>query len=334
VPLVGENRTFVAFGLIQLVKCQRPGIRYLVEAARRSDDALSAEDVAFRIAPVLNAAGRLAMAESALELLLAGDSDEARRIGDLLRRTNERRKHIEAEICGEARSLIAERVDLERERAIVLGAEGWHVGVIGIVAARLMEEFNRPTVIVSLDGPTGRGSARSIPGINIAAALELCRDCLVSHGGHELAAGVEIEADRLVDLRARLSSVITVDPSNMIPVTEVDACVSLREMTLEQVMQLAQLEPFGERNPAPLFATTDAEVIGDPRGLGANGQHVAFHLRQHGAVRRAIAFGAGERYGRDLQRGQRVSLVYAPQISTWRGERHVELRVRDLEIGN
>ncbi len=332
VPLVGENRTFVTFGLMQLLESRRPGFQYLVETARRDREALSAEDVAFRIAPMLNAAGRLKMAESALELLLATDRDQAESIGSALRRANEDRKRIESEICDEARGLITSRVDLDREKAIVLGAEGWHAGVIGIVAARLMEEFHRPTLIVSLDGAKGRGSARSIPGVNIAAALERCGDCLLSHGGHELAAGIEIESNRLSDLRERLTHAIDLDPSEMVPTTEVDAHVCLDEIAQNQMTQIARLEPFGEKNPAPLLVTTNAEVVGEPRALGANGQHLAFHVRQEGAVRRAIAFGAGERFGHRVRRGQRLALLYAPQVSTWRGERNVELRVRDLEI--
>ncbi len=332
VPLLGENRVFARFGLTFLMETPRPGLRELVRIAvgDGGDRRLDARHVGFRIGPILNAAGRLGQAEIGLELLLSRDNSEARRIASFLESRNEERREIEKAICSEARTLVEKTVDLQADRAIVLGAHGWHAGVIGIVASRMTEEFFRPTVLVSFDGDRGRGSARSIPGVHISRALSDCEDCLLSHGGHEMAAGVEIFRDRMDDLRLRLNRAITVEPELMIPAIVADATVRLRELTVNAVGELARMEPYGAENREPLFLIERAEVVGSPRIIGKNGEHLTFHVRQDGCVRRAVAFGKADSHAMLTGPGVSVSLLVVPELSTWRNRTEVELKVRDL----
>lgn len=334
VPLTGENRVLVRFGLRALQASQRPGLRQLVSNVRRGEGVgISATDVAFRIAPVINAAGRLGRAETALELILTKDADEAQRISKELQAENRRRRQIEVDIFSEACDMVRESVNLQEERAIVLGAPGWHVGVIGVVASRLMEEFFRPTLLVAFDGDRGRGSARSIPGVHIARALAACSECLVSHGGHELAAGVEIDPSRLDDLRSRLNGAIGIAPQDMVPVIEADAVVSLAELSRESLEEIELLEPFGAENPSPLFLVEDAEVVGKPKIIGSDSKHLSFHVRHDGVVRRAIAFGQGAAYDSLCAPSTTVSLLAQPQLSTWGAPPPtVELNVREIRV--
>ena len=333
VPLLGENRTLASYGLRALRHTERPGLRFLVDLAlsRGGDKGrpLVATDIGFRIGPLLNAAGRLGRAERGLDLLLAENEETARRLGEHLQEENERRRVIEREICDEARGLI-DPSTLSSDRAIVLGGDGWHAGVIGIVAARITEEFFRPTLIVALDGERGRGSARSIPGVDIARALSRCDDCLLSHGGHELAAGVEMVSERVDDLRVRLNDAIDLDPCEYVRETATDGEVNLAELTLKTLEELARLEPFGEQNPEPLFVINGVDIVGRPKAIGRGGDHLALFVRQGDVSLRGIAFGQGERVEEVAAPGTRWSLLATPQISTWQGRRSVELLVRDL----
>ncbi len=332
VSLRGENRLLARFGLGFLMETPRAGLRELVRIALgdRRERRLDARDVGFRIGPVLNAAGRLGQAETGLELLLTRDASEARRIASFLRGQNEERREIEKAICSEARTLVEETVDLKAARAIVLGSHGWHAGVIGIVASRITQEFFRPTLLVSFDGERGRGSARSIPGVHISRALSDCDDCLLSHGGHEMAAGVEIFRDRMDELRSRLNRAISVEPELMIPEIKADATVLLGELTMTAVDELAGIEPYGADNPEPLFLVEGAEVVGSPRIIGKSREHLAFHVRQGAVVLRAVAFGKADFHDELTAPGAKVSLLVVPELSTWRNRTEVELKVREL----
>ena len=334
VTLQDENRIFAQFGLRALLRSNEPGIKFLVDHAVGAERqrALEASHVGFRIGPLLNAAGRLGRAESALELLLAGSREEAERLGGELCGENERRRSIEKGMCSEARSLVERDVDLTRDRAIVLGSDAWHVGVLGIVAARLTEEFFRPTLLVAFDGGRGRGSARSIPGVHISRALSDCDECLRSHGGHEMAAGVEMDERSIEALRSKLNASIAMAPEDMIPVVEAEERVELNELTLSTVVELDRLRPFGMANPEPIFVLENLRVAGQPRRMGSDGSHLSFHVTDDKVALRAVAFRQGEWFDRLAKPGTRVSLLAAIALSTFRGERSVELHVRDIRL--
>jgi len=338
VPLRGENRVLVKFGLIALRNSRRPGIRKLVEAALRTgrgggtrSDAVEARDVGFGLGPRLNAAGRLGCADQAIRLLTTESEETAAELLDVLERENQRRRAIEAEIHADARGRVLEE-GLGREKAIVLGDPSWHPGVIGIVASRLVEEFFRPTVLVAL-GERCRGSVRSIPGVHITDALSRCGECLLSFGGHAVAAGLEIEASQLGTLRRMLNETIDLPIEEMVPEIEVDLRVDLSKVTGGFLDELSRLAPHGAGNPEPLLAAGDLEVVGQPRLMGAKGQHLSFFVRAQGRAFRAVAFGKGNYYDKIRTNDSRVSLLFRPTWNSWQGRREIELNVRELVVG-
>jgi single-stranded-DNA-specific exonuclease len=338
VPLVGENRIFAKFGLISLAETRRPGLRSLVDSVfdggrdGRDGRRLEASHVAFRIGPRINAAGRLGEAERAMRLLITDDAAEASDLASHLDRENRRRQEIEGGILAEARALIRETVDLDRDRVIVLGAAGWHLGVIGIVASKIVEEFSRPVLLVALEEGRARGSARSVRGVHICEALSRCREHLSGFGGHEMAAGFQLDPAALPALRRALNEAVDREPRDMVPEVDVDDVILLADLTPEALAEILLLAPHGQGNPAPVFTAEDVEIVGQPRVLGASGRHLSFHVRQEGSVRRAIAFGQGDLLPALDRRGTRLSLLVAPQLSTFRGRSEVELNVRDLRV--
>ena len=335
VPLRGENRILARFGLRYLEKSRRPGIRRLVDAALGQDGRrtrIESRHVGYRMGPRINAAGRMGRAELAIRLLIAKGEQEAEDLLRLLERENERRRDIERAMHSSARELVMNQVDLSTERAIVLGDPSWHPGVMGIVASRLMEEFYRPTVLVALDGGHSRGSARSIPPVHITDALARCQGCLSSFGGHAMAAGIEIDAARLPELRRDLSKAIDVPVDDMVPEVEADCRIAVNEITPRLLDDLSALEPFGQGNPEPLLEARDLDVVGRPRLMGKDGKHVSFFVRDNGRAIRAVAFGKGGCHRELEARGAKVSLLFQPTWNTWQGRREIELNVREMQI--
>jgi len=332
VPLLGENRILAKFGLTALQRTQRPGLKKLVEAAldRGGDTKLDAGHVGFRLGPRINAAGRLGRAETAIDLLLADEDAAASRLARTLENENSRRKEIERGMTETARELVLQSVDLSSDRAIVLGCEGWHAGVLGIVAAKIAEEFSRPTVLLTLEEGKARGSARSVPGVHICNALSSCRQLLQGFGGHEMAAGVELDASLLESLRAALNEAIPLEPHRMVPDVDVDAEVRLSEITERFVGELSLLEPFGRGNPEPLLVARGVLVVGTPRVLGEKGLHLAFMARQDSVALRAVAFDQGKLLPELARPDTRLDLLFHPRISRWQGRTSVELHVRDI----
>ncbi|MBI4601117.1 MAG: single-stranded-DNA-specific exonuclease RecJ [Planctomycetes bacterium] len=341
VPLVGENRVLAKFGLMALSETARPGLRRLVESALegRGEARVGGEArvdsgaVGYHLGPRINAAGRLGRAETAMDLLLASEDAQAQALARTLEGENRRRQAIERDIFESARDRVLRTVDLDRARAIVLESEGWHTGVIGIVAARIAQEFSRPTVLISLEGGRARGSARSVPGVHICDALAACSEYLSGFGGHEMAAGVELEPRLIESLRRALNDAISLEPSEMVPEVVVDSELRLRDLSLEAVKELELLEPHGHGNREPLLLVEGAAVAGRPRVLGGDGRHLAFHVRQDGPAFRAIAFQQAQWASRLERPGARASLLVTPRISRWQGRSEVELNVREIRVG-
>ena len=333
VPLLGENRALAKFGLSALERSSQPGLQVLVKAALQGkNEPLVARHVGFRIGPRLNAAGRLGTPDTALRLLMTDRAEEAVEILAELDRENSRRREIERAIFEVAAEQVRSQFDLSQTRAIVLGSPDWHSGVIGIVASRLVEEFYRPTLLFAMADEECKGSARSIPGVDLTAALATCSEHLLGYGGHEMAAGCRMAPCELEAVRQRLDAAIPLAPAEMVPQIEADDQISLDELTETTLGELALLGPYGQKNPAPTFAVENAEVVGRPRTMGATGGHLSFHVRQDDAVRRAIAFGKAEFLPDVAQRGARVSLLLEAQLSRWQGQTQVELNVQDLRV--
>ena len=318
-PLTDENRILVQAGLERVRKAPRPGLVALAQVAELDLSTLRASDVGMRIGPRLNAPGRLGSAALALELLLAETPAEALRLAHAVEEVNTRRRDITQRVTEEARGLAS------RERAtIVVHGDGWSHGVVGIVAARLVEELGRPAVVIGFDGDVGRGSARTIPGIDLYAALAASAMHLDRFGGHAQAAGLTVSRSKLaafIDAFERAVTSAAVAPTVSLAL---DATVSLSSIDLAFVEELVRLEPCGVGNPEPCL---QSEPVLVERTRIVGGDHLQVTLRDGAIVRDGIAFRFGSR---DPGAGARIGVAYVPEIDTWRGNRRLRLRLRDL----
>jgi len=298
VPLRGENRRLVRAGLRALAATKRPGLRALMRVSRADPSRIDAGAVGFRLAPRINAAGRLERADAGLELLLTADEIRAAQIADELDRLNSERRHTETRILFEAEAMVRERQSGEagEPAAYVLAGEGWHKGVIGIVAARIAERYHRPTVLIALDpdtaGQRGTGSGRSIPGFDLLAGLDAAAAHLARHGGHRAAAGCEIERAQVDAFRAAFEAhaAATLTPEDLVPKQRVDAVVAGDELGLRLADELQRLGPFGIGNPG-VSLLLPAARCSDPKLMGEDGKHVRFTVAAGGTRARAVAFG-------------------------------------------
>ncbi len=331
-PLVGENRVFTSHGLAALVNTRLPGLRALMNVSGLQDK-LTARDVAFRLAPRLNATGRLNEPQLGFELLTTDSFGRALEIATELDAKNKERQAIERTILVSARQRLTEDFDPSTGRAIVLAGDDWHIGVIGIVASRLAEEFYRPAVLMSVEGDVARGSARSIPGFHLLDALKSCDDLLLAYGGHAQAAGITMETRNIGRLRDALNAAAGVlAEEDLVPTLSVDAEIPLSSVNTALVRQLDFLAPFGEGNPQPIFATSGVAVAGRVKRVGSDGQHLSFFARGDGVSFRAIAFGWGELADRLAGHGGPFRIAYEPRLDEFAGGGQTQLVVKDIRL--
>ncbi|HXX42980.1 MAG TPA: single-stranded-DNA-specific exonuclease RecJ [Chthoniobacterales bacterium] len=295
VPLRGENRTFVQFGAIEIARSTRPGLRKLVEISGLRPPIL-AEDIAFRLGPRLNAAGRLSTAEKSLALLLTQNESQAGELAEFLDQQNRERQNVEREILQAAEEKIACEFDPVRDAAIVIGERGWHPGVLGIVASRIGRKHHRPVIVIGFDeNGLGKGSGRSIEGLNLVEALTRCAAKLEKYGGHEMAAGLTIRENDLAafakEFRTAAREILSDD--DLQPRLQLDHELSLAETDVGLLSWHEMLQPFGNGNPQPTFFAREVQALAPPRVI--NEKHLALRIGQGKAHRRAIFFdGAAE----------------------------------------
>lgn len=329
VPLHDENRRVVREGLAQMSRGARCGIRALKQVAGITRDC-TAETVAFKLAPRLNAAGRLAHALLGVQLLTTESEREARRIAEELDRLNRERQQIEEQITTEALASV-DRDDLPA--AFVLGARSWHLGVVGIVAARLVDRFHRPAIVMAIDERgMAKGSARTVPGFDLYQALTACRDLLVAYGGHPSAAGLTIEEARIPEFRERFADLAAgaLEGSQRIATLHVDAEVNLVEVNLRLVRELGTLHPFGAGNPEPTLAVRSLSVL-NARVVGDN--HLKLTVRQGNSMTfDSIGFRLGGLAELGLTPQRPVDLAFVPEMNHWNGYDRIQLRIRDVRM--
>ena len=313
-PLVGENRRLVREGLLALSRTARPGLRALMSAANVDPSALDTGALGFRLAPRINACGRLRRADAGLELLLTGDARRAEQIASELERVNTERRAVEQRIVWEAEAQVAEQGE---RRTYVLAGEDWHPGVVGIVASRVVERHHRPAVVVGLDGEAGSGSARSIPGFDLLGALHACGKHLERYGGHRAAAGIEVRRDRLEDFRSALErhALEVLSPELLVPYERADAVASGCELGLALAEELERLEPCGIGNPRARLLVPGAR-LGDLRPMG-EGRHLRFSVGSAGITARAVAFGCDGRLGVEAE--EPVDATFRLERNFWKG---------------
>ncbi|HEY2083946.1 MAG TPA: single-stranded-DNA-specific exonuclease RecJ, partial [Verrucomicrobiae bacterium] len=326
VPLTGENRLLVSAGLERLNTTQRPGLIALKKVAQ-CPEALGTYEVGFQLAPRLNAAGRLETAEESLRLLLARDEAEAMPIAQALDTRNRERQKIERSIVDEVIGAVRAKFNPETDFVIVEGQLLWHIGVVGIVASRVLQEFYRPTIIIGGEGAEWRGSGRSIAGFDLAAALRECTDLLVRHGGHAMAAGLSIAAANLDAFRERLNDHArrTLKPDDLHAPLRLDGEVGLDEITLERLAELDRLRPTGQGNPGVQFCARKLSHQRPLQRIGADKKHVKMWVTDGVATHEAVWWGAGNG---SLPVGK-FDLAFAPQINQFNGKRAVQLKVLD-----
>ncbi len=334
VPLVGENRVIARHGLALLPKTPFVGLRVLMESIGLKNEKLGDYDVGFKLAPRLNAAGRMGHARLAVELLTRADESRAREIALYLDEQNRKRQSTERKITREACELV-DRSELasDARRGIVLAGEKWHAGVIGIVASRMVERYHRPTVMIALNNGHGQGSARSVRHFDINEALGRCSEHLIEHGGHAMAAGLKIESSRVsaftesfvatanqrltgADLRDRLW---------------IDAQVELSALKLDTVEALTGLGPFGVGNARPKLASDWVELHSEPQCVGSTRRHVQAVFTDGQTVVKSIAFGQSDMID-DLKRFRRCKVAFMPIINEFNGRRSVEMQVLDVQF--
>ena len=326
VPLIGENRILVSAGLERLNQTQRPGLVALKKVAQ-SPEKLGAYEVGFQLAPRLNAAGRLESAEDALHLLLAKNLEEATPLAQNLDSRNRERQKIERGIVEEVTGVVRSKFNPQTDFVIVEGRLLWHIGVVGIVASRVLQEFYRPTIIIGGEGGEWRGSGRSIAGFDLAAALRECDDLLVKHGGHAMAAGLSIAPDKIDLLRQRLNELArrALKPEDLQPPLRIDAEVGLDEMNFETLGELDRLKPTGQGNPAVQFCARNLSHQRPLQRIGAKKQHVKIWVTDGLATHEAVWWNGGEK---SLPVGK-FDLAFAPQVNEFNGRCTVQLKFMD-----
>jgi single-stranded-DNA-specific exonuclease len=327
-PLRGENRVLTRYGLKLLNETRNIGLRALMRASGLDAKTLTAGRVGFILAPRLNAAGRLGHALRGVELLLATDEHEANVIARELEELNRRRQGEDQRTVERAREMVA-LLDLDATSGIVLAQEGWHPGVIGIAASRIVEEFGRPTILISLDGMEGKGSGRSISAFDLHAALGETRDLLTRYGGHRAAAGLTISRDRVEEFAVRFNAVAcrTLDPEDLIPELHVDLEVSLDDVTADLEALLRHLEPCGIGNPAPVLIARQVRLAAPPQLVGRTGLKLRLARSRGEFV--VIGWDMAPRAA-ELTMAQPFDVAFRLERDEWNGEYRIQGKLADF----
>jgi len=291
---------------------------------------ISTGQVVFVLAPRINAIGRLGDAEKAIKLLTTRDERTASDIAKFLDDENRRRKAIDGETLEEALALIDETVDFKNDKAIVLNSSGWHQGVIGIVASRLVEKYYLPSVLISVNDGIGKGSARSIPGFHIYEALKGCGDLLLRYGGHKYAAGLSISEEKIPEFRKRFKQIAKeqLNFNDMTPKLPIDAEIELDDIDMDFVRAIEMFAPFGPQNTCPIFLTRNLSIVGQPHVVGRN--HLKMRVKKGEKEFDVIGFGFGDHANALSIRGVDVDMAYVAEANTYFGQPRVQLRVKDL----
>lgn len=330
VPLVDENRILVKEGLKQLNKTDRPGLKALLQVTGMTNKPLSTGQVVFILAPRINAVGRLGNATCAVELLTTDNAARALEIANVLEAENRLRKNIDEETFKMAQQMVDEKFNLSDYYGLVLDQDGWHPGVIGIVASRVVEKYYRPTIMISTDENIGKGSARSIAGFDIYQALKKCEDLLIGFGGHKYAAGLTIDRGNIDRFRHRFNE-IAIEQLNedlLTPKLRIEGELKFNEINPRLLQILKLMAPFGPQNMRPVFLSQKLQVVGTPAVVGNN--HLKFKVRQNGIVLDAIGFNLGDLLYRIDPGVSNLDMTYVIEENTYCGRSTLQLRVKDL----
>jgi len=334
VPLTDENRVLVKGGLDKVNTDPRPGILALIESSSLQPGNLNSGQVVFTIAPRINAVGRLGDARRAVELLITDSVDEARILAKVLESENYERRKIDVDTFDNALQLVENSIDFDNELAIVLHQEEWHPGVIGIVASRLVEKYYRPTIMLTTIDGIAKGSARSITNFNIYEALQKCEDMLIHFGGHQAAAGLAVELDKLQEFKDKFNQIVkeSINEGDLLPEVIIDAKIRFSDITPKFLRILDQFAPFGPENMRPVFLTENVELINTPRIVGNNHIMTGFKQNKSDKVFDAIGFNMREYLDLILKKNTKVDIVYTIDKTVRDSRTYPQLRLKDIRL--
>ncbi|UCE25608.1 MAG: single-stranded-DNA-specific exonuclease RecJ [Candidatus Zixiibacteriota bacterium] len=332
VPLIGENRILTKFGIKQIARTTKPGLKSLAFVSGLMGKDISTGQVVFILAPRINALGRLGDAGQAIRLLSTRDERAAAKIARKLDQENKRRKEIDETTLNEALAQMEEVTDLDNDKAIVLAGDGWHQGVIGIVASRLVERYHLPTVMISITNGEGKGSARSIPGFHLCEALKECEHLLMKYGGHKYAAGLSIKQENIEAFRKKFIEVSNqfLSTEDIQPKLMIDLEIELTDIDDAFMEAIEAFSPFGPQNMRPIFLTRNCEVVGQPYVVGRN--HLKMKIRKGDAVFDVIGFGFGEMAKVISAKGCLVDVVYVIEYNTYNNVTRKQIRLKDIKL--
>ena len=338
VPLLDENRIIVHFGLQLISQYCSKGLSELLRVSKLNEkEKLGAEDIAFTLGPRLNAAGRLGQAQLGVELLICENPTRATQLAEYINELNKSRDSLETGMRRSAKKIIKENHDPENEPALVLAKAEWHKGVLGIVAGRLAELYNRPTILISIDKmntSAAVGSCRSACGLNLYKALEACSEHLIKFGGHVAAAGLKIEVDKIDRFREEFCDYVSsnVPPERFQPQLTIDAETTLGQLSMNTLYQMEQIAPFGQRNPRPVLCATGVQLASPAETMGTDNKHLRLELVQHNAKVKAVAFGCGDWAAELDHDGGVYDFAFKPSINEYRGYKSVQLKLIDYRV--
>ena len=333
VPLVGENRTLVKYGLIVLGQSKRIGLMRLMEVINVNFNDISTITIGYQIAPRINAAGRLVNAKIAYDLLMAVDEEEANKLVDELNEINVARQKLTEKIFREAKAQVEEQ---KNDRMMIAAGEDWPIGVIGLVAGKLAESYNSPILVMSNSKGTYQGSGRSVDGFNIVGALQSMEDYFSHYGGHAQACGFTLQSnDVLEDFTKSLKELAhsKLEETELTPMVNIDAEINFKQISWKLYEELEKFTPFGEGNPKPLFMAKNVKVV-QMQTVGKDGRHLRLLLKQDSSPMfwKSIGFGLGEIWSDILQTGDYIDLVFSVQLNEWNGNRELQLHLKDIKL--
>ncbi|NLY74152.1 MAG: single-stranded-DNA-specific exonuclease RecJ [Firmicutes bacterium] len=330
VPLLEENRIIVKYGLEQLQKTGNIGMQALIQTAGLGERIINTGHISYVLAPRINAAGRMGNPSLGVKLFLTNDPIQALDLAKQLEKENQQRQLTENEVFQEALSQIEAEPELLQDNGLVLAGEGWHLGVIGIVASKLVEIYHKPVILVGFEGDEGRGSGRSIDGFNLFTAIEACGRFLVRYGGHEFAAGLTVTREQFRDFKkaflkeanARLSQ------DDLLPALKIEGMVDLSGVTLDLARELARLAPYGPANPTPILGCRALKLV-EYRNVGENGKHLKLKVSHRDVILEGIGFNLGDLH-RELASTSEVDLAFSLEENNWNGSVNVQLNLKDI----
>lgn len=332
-PMTGENRVMVCFGLNR-IGSSFPGLKALLQVSRVDPSKATSRDIGFAIAPRLNAAGRLGAADLALNLLIAKTDEEAEELASLLDNKNKERQALCQETLKDARMIVDREYNVERDSVLVVCADEWHEGVIGIVAGRLSDDYNLPVAVISFNSEgKGKGSARGVPGLNLYKAISFSRDRLLTFGGHEQAAGFAIDKSEIAAFKKELDEQCKkqIEKHHLEPTLNIDCEVDLTDVNDSLLRELRMLAPFGEGNPQPIFLCKDIRVSGTPRLMGRDNKHFTFNATKNRTAYRAVVFNNIDPL-EAIDKGQRKwDIVFSLNFNDFYDPPRLELRIIDMQ---